>query len=132
MVVLWVMVGEEVNEMQLAGWIGTTPIPGLNLPGWTGTWFSIFPNVETFAAQALARGGSWSAPTSRRSMCASGVRDGAVKRAPARRRARPSQSAPSALRPLRPHPSEVRSADEEAERARGPMRRGERQPVAPA
>ncbi len=53
-VVLWVMVGEEVNEMQLAGWIGTTNIPGLNLPGWTGTWFSVFPNVETFAAQALA------------------------------------------------------------------------------
>jgi len=53
-VVLWVMVGEEVNEMQLAGWIGTTNIPGLNLPGWTGTWFSVFPNLETFAAQALA------------------------------------------------------------------------------
>ena len=31
-VVLWVMVGEEVNEMQLAGWIGTTPIPGLQHP----------------------------------------------------------------------------------------------------
>jgi high-affinity iron transporter len=53
-VVLWVMVGEQVNEMQLAGWIGTTNIPGLNLPGWTGTWFSVFPNVETFAAQGLA------------------------------------------------------------------------------
>jgi high-affinity iron transporter len=50
-VVLWVMVGEEVNEMQLAGWIGTTNIPGLNLPGWMGTWFSLFPNVETIAAQ---------------------------------------------------------------------------------
>jgi high-affinity iron transporter len=53
-VVLWVMVGEEVNEMQLAGWIGTTPINGLNIPGWAGTWFSIFPNVETIAAQLLA------------------------------------------------------------------------------
>jgi high-affinity iron transporter len=53
-VVLFVMVGEEVNEMQLAGWIGTTPIPGLHLPGWAGTWFSIFPNVETFTAQAVA------------------------------------------------------------------------------
>jgi len=52
--VLWVMVGEQVNEMQLAGWIGTTNIPGLSLPGWTGTWFSVFPNVETFAAQAFA------------------------------------------------------------------------------
>jgi high-affinity iron transporter len=53
-VVLWVMVGEEVNEMQLAGWIGTTQIPGLNLPTWTGTWFSVFPNVETLTAQLLA------------------------------------------------------------------------------
>jgi len=53
-VVLWVMVGEEVNEMQLAGWIGTTPIPGISVPGWLGTWFSIFPNVETIAAQVVA------------------------------------------------------------------------------
>ena len=53
-VVLWVMVGEEVNEMQLAGWIGTTPISGLNIPGWAGTWFSVFPNVETIAAQVFA------------------------------------------------------------------------------
>jgi high-affinity iron transporter len=48
------MVGEEVNEMQLAGWIGTTPLAGLHVPGWMGTWFSIFPNVETVAAQVLA------------------------------------------------------------------------------
>ncbi|MGA9284291.1 MAG: FTR1 family protein [Solirubrobacteraceae bacterium] len=54
LVVLWVMVGEEVNEMQLAGWIGTTPIPGMNIPGWAGTWFSVFPNVETIAAQLVA------------------------------------------------------------------------------
>jgi high-affinity iron transporter len=56
LVVLWVMVGEEVNEMQLAGWIGTTPIPGVTLPGWMGTWFSIFPNVETIVAQVAAVG----------------------------------------------------------------------------
>ena len=31
-VVLLVMVGEEVNEMQLAGWIGTTPIPVCTSP----------------------------------------------------------------------------------------------------
>jgi len=54
LVVLWVMVGEEVNEMQLAGWIGTTSISGLHVPGWAGTWFSIFPNVETIAAQVGA------------------------------------------------------------------------------
>lgn len=52
--VLFVMVGEEVNEMQLAGWIGTTNISWLHFPGWMGTWFSLFPNVETIVAQALA------------------------------------------------------------------------------
>jgi high-affinity iron transporter len=54
LVVLWVMVGEEVNEMQLAGWIGTTQISWLHVPGWAGTWFSIFPNVETIVAQVLS------------------------------------------------------------------------------
>ena len=52
--VLLVQVGEEVNEMQLAGWIGTTEIHGLTIPGWMGTWFSLFNNWETFAAQFLA------------------------------------------------------------------------------
>ena len=51
--VLFVMVGEQVNEMQLAGWIGTTPL-GFTLPGWAGQWFSLFPNVETITAQAGA------------------------------------------------------------------------------
>jgi high-affinity iron transporter len=52
--VLLVMVGEEVNEMQLAGWIGTTTIGWLHLPAWVGTWFAIYPNVQTFAAQGVA------------------------------------------------------------------------------
>ncbi len=53
--VLFVMVGEQMNEMQLAGWISTTPISWLGwLPDWAGTWFSLFPNVETLAAQAVA------------------------------------------------------------------------------
>ena len=52
--VLLVSVGEEVNEMQLAGWIGSTPVPGLALPGWLGTWFSLFDNWQTFAAQFIA------------------------------------------------------------------------------
>ena len=49
LVVLIVMVGEEINEMQLAGWIGTTSIG--NWPGWLGQWFSLFPNVQTIVAQ---------------------------------------------------------------------------------
>jgi high-affinity iron transporter len=52
--VLFVMVGEEINEMQLAGWIGTTPISWLHFPGWAGTWFSLFGNVQTIVAQAGA------------------------------------------------------------------------------
>src|ERR1700729_4065470 len=54
LVVLLVSVGEDVNEMQLAGWIGTTSVPGLSVPGWMGTWFSIFPNWETFVGQFIA------------------------------------------------------------------------------
>jgi high-affinity iron transporter len=55
-VVLLVMVGEEANEMQLANWIGTTPIHALDkfMPDWAGTWFSLFPNVETVVAQVAA------------------------------------------------------------------------------
>lgn len=52
-VVLLVMVGESVQELQQAGWIGTTPL-GVSVPGWLGLWFSIFPNVETVVAQAIA------------------------------------------------------------------------------
>jgi high-affinity iron transporter len=52
--VLLVSVGEEVSEMQLAGWIGTSTIAGLHIPGWMGTWFSLFGNWQTFAGQAIA------------------------------------------------------------------------------
>ena len=52
--VLLVQVGEQVNEMQLAGWIGTTPITWLSIPGWMGTWLSLFNNWETFIGQGLA------------------------------------------------------------------------------
>ena len=53
--VLIMMVGEQVAEMQLAGWVGTTEIGWLQwLPEWAGLWFSLFPNVETLAAQGLA------------------------------------------------------------------------------
>lgn len=51
--VLLVMVGESVQEMQQAGWIPTTGI-GIALPGWLGLWFSVFPNIQSLVAQALA------------------------------------------------------------------------------
>jgi high-affinity iron transporter len=54
--VLLVMVGEQAQEMQLAHWIPTTEIAGLKalMPAWAGLWFSVFPTVETLAAQAGA------------------------------------------------------------------------------
>ncbi len=51
--VLLVMVGESVVEMQQAGWIATMPI-GLRLPGWMGLWLSVFPDWATIGAQLLA------------------------------------------------------------------------------
>lgn len=55
-IVLLVMVGEQAQEMQLAHWLPTTPIPWLAgvIPGWMGMWFAIFPTVETLAAQGVA------------------------------------------------------------------------------
>lgn len=55
-IVLLVMVGEEAQEMQLARWLPTTEIPRLNhlIPASWGPWFSVFPTVETLAAQGLA------------------------------------------------------------------------------
>lgn len=57
-IVLMVMVGEQAQEMQLAHWIPTTPIPALVaiIPAWMALWLSIFPTVETLLAQAAAAG----------------------------------------------------------------------------
>ena len=51
--VFLVMVGEQAQEMQLAGWIPTTSLP-LPIPDWMGLWFAVFPTLETLAAQLLA------------------------------------------------------------------------------
>jgi len=54
--VLLVMVGEQVQEMQLAHWLPTTTITPLahHMPEWMALWFGISPTVEGLAAQALA------------------------------------------------------------------------------
>jgi high-affinity iron transporter len=54
--VLVVMVGEQAQEMQLAGWLATTELPILLnvMPPWMGFWFAVFPTVETLTAQLLA------------------------------------------------------------------------------
>lgn len=51
--VLVVMVGENVQELQLANWMSTTPV-ALPIPAWMGTWFALFPNWEGLIAQAGA------------------------------------------------------------------------------
>jgi high-affinity iron transporter len=51
--VLLVMVGESVQELQLAGWLPATSI-GVGFPGFVGLWFATFPTVEGLAAQAAA------------------------------------------------------------------------------
>jgi high-affinity iron transporter len=52
-VVLIVMVGESVQEMQLAHWLPTTTL-SLPIPDWMGIWFAVFPTTESLTAQALA------------------------------------------------------------------------------
>ena len=52
-VVLLVMVGESVQELQLAGWLPAHGL-GVALPGWVGLWFALFPTVEGVVAQAVA------------------------------------------------------------------------------
>lgn len=54
--VLLVMVGEQVQEMQLAHWLPTTQLPLLSraFPAWAGLWFSLFPTAQGLIAQALA------------------------------------------------------------------------------
>ncbi|HEX4207309.1 MAG TPA: FTR1 family protein [Ktedonobacteraceae bacterium] len=52
-VVLIVMVGESIQEMQLAHWISTTTL-NLPIPAWMGLWFAVFPTVESLSAQVFA------------------------------------------------------------------------------
>ncbi len=54
--VLLVMVGEQVQEMQQANWLGTHNIAWLapKVPDWAGLWFGFFPNVESIIGQGLA------------------------------------------------------------------------------
>lgn len=51
-VVLVVMVGESVQELQLAHWLPTTQL-NLPIPGWIGTWFAVFPTREGLIGQFL-------------------------------------------------------------------------------
>jgi high-affinity iron transporter len=50
--VLLVMVGEQVQEMQDAGWLTKTEFA--HWPEWLNTWFGVFATVQSLAAQGLA------------------------------------------------------------------------------
>jgi len=54
--VLLVMVGEQVQEMQQANWIGTHDVAWLapHVPDWAGLWFGFFPNIESILGQGVA------------------------------------------------------------------------------
>ena len=52
--VLVVMVGTTVQTMQKIGWIGVTPIEGLELPYWMGLWLGVFPTWQGIGAQFAA------------------------------------------------------------------------------
>jgi len=52
-VVLLVMVGEQAQEMQQAGWLPSHPL-NINIPDWAGVWFSVFPDTITLVAQVIA------------------------------------------------------------------------------
>jgi high-affinity iron transporter len=49
--VLVVMVGENVQEMQQANWMRTTPFP-LYMPDWMNTWFAVYASWESLVCQA--------------------------------------------------------------------------------
>jgi high-affinity iron transporter len=51
--VLLVMVGESIQELQLAGWLPVHSL-GFAFPGFVNLWFGAFPTVEGMAAQGLA------------------------------------------------------------------------------
>jgi high-affinity iron transporter len=51
--VLIVMVGESVQEMQQAHWLGTTTLH-INMPNWLNIWFAIYPSAESVLAQAFS------------------------------------------------------------------------------
>jgi high-affinity iron transporter len=117
--VLVTVVGNTVRSMQGVGWIGVTPID-LEMPLWLGTWFGVFPSVQTLAAQAAAIAfviGSYFLAERMRKRGA-GPRGPSSPERTSRPRTsspgttgdrRPSSDAPSPPRPARPRtPSSVR------------------------
>ena len=113
-IVLLVMVGEQAQEMQLAHWLPTTTIPALVpwMPDWAGLWFSLFPTVETLAAQGIAAmlvlGSYWYASTPRPSRkAAAPTKPQTVPRKPAAAVATAPSAAASQSEPWPPEPPAI-------------------------
>jgi len=51
--VMVVMVGESVQEMQQANWLPTTPL-NIAMPDWLNTWFAIYPSFQSILAQIFS------------------------------------------------------------------------------
>ena len=52
--VLVTLTGSTVHVMQAVGWVPLSPIFGLALPYWLGTWFGVYPTWQTMGGQAAA------------------------------------------------------------------------------
>jgi high-affinity iron transporter len=48
------MVGTTVQTLQKVGWVGVTPIEGLELPYWAGLWLGVYPTWQGVLLQASA------------------------------------------------------------------------------
>jgi high-affinity iron transporter len=54
-IVLFIMVGEQIFEMEQAGWFTALNIGWLDwVPDWAGTWLSVFPDWYSLLAQLVA------------------------------------------------------------------------------
>jgi high-affinity iron transporter len=52
--VLLIMVGKTVHVLQVVGWMGTSPVPGVTTPYWLGTWFGTYATWQGFGLQLAA------------------------------------------------------------------------------
>ena len=52
--VLVALVGSTVHVMQAVLWVPVTPIVGLAIPYWLGSWFGIYPTWQTCISQLAA------------------------------------------------------------------------------
>lgn len=53
-VVLLTLVGNTVYSLQIAGWMGITPISGVYFPAWMGQWLGVYPTWQGISLQIAA------------------------------------------------------------------------------